>query len=434
MRKIKLSAIIILAVVLLVGCSSSSKEDEVVLKYWAAPLAADHVLKETWEEVFDEFYEETGIKVEMEVVPNSDINTRLTNAMTSGIGPDVTGMGNNSSVVFSAAGGLLPLTQERLDKIGGQDKFVESMFTVTGEQGKDPVSVPLNGGVSILFYNKDLFEARGIDGVPEKWEDFIAVAQSLTEDTDGDGRPDKWGFGFHGQPTQNWKSILYLMFQHGGEYLNDDGSISFNQDETIDAVTMLGELVSKYQISPPAVAEWTADEAMAAFANGDIAMVISDVENNSKLDNSDVNFGVAKMPYILPGQTDGRDVTSHVGGTNVGILKSTKHEEEALMFLEFITRPEINKKLNDSFGTYSSIKDVYDESELSDMQKVALDILTNRAQPMPRVPYFLPSLYEITGGVQDVLYRSSQEEVSREFVKDMLDQATETINSTIVSD
>jgi len=50
----------------------------------------------------------------------------------------------------------------------------------------------------MMFYNKKLFDQAGIS-YPSgdwTWEDFLAIAQKLTRDLDGDGATDQFGAAF----------------------------------------------------------------------------------------------------------------------------------------------------------------------------------------------------------------------------------------------
>lgn len=71
----------------------------------------------------------------------------------------------------------------------------------------------------VLYYNRDLFDAAGVEH-PQPgwtWDDFMDKAQALTLDADGDGAVDQWGFTNNG-----WPPPFIFVWQAGGELINED--------------------------------------------------------------------------------------------------------------------------------------------------------------------------------------------------------------------
>lgn len=418
-KSFKLLSVILIVMLVLAGCGQTTKtgtdqkpaekgsegepKKQVTLKYWAAPLSKPEIVDKVWKKQIEAFKAETGIDVVYEVVPWAELVKKVTTAITSGDGPDIVSTGNNMSVQLSPTGALLPLTKERLDKIGGRDKFVETVMKVTGEEGKDPVTIPLNGGSGLLVYDKEAYEKVGMTKVPEKWEDFIKYAQKLT-----DGKV--YGYAMFGKPTQSWKMYNNIFNQvRMGKALDDNGVPAFDSAEGKDALRLIADLIGKYKIVPPVAAEWTADDMISAFINGDVKACYVDCENLSILDNSKMagKYAIGVLPYILPGRTEGKSVVSNAGGTNIGIFAKTKYPEEALKFLEFISRKDVNVEITDSFGVLSSIKGAYDNSN-DPVKKLTAEILANDTAPMPLKPYYLASLNIMSQTVQNVMFQATQ--------------------------
>ena len=422
--------VILLVMITLPVFSGGRQErtEEVVLRYWAAPLGTEEQVNRVWGEITADFYNETGIRVEFEMVPWPDIQTRLLTAMTAGGGPDVSGMGNNMSIGFSAAGGMLPLTPARLEKIGGWDRFIDADFIV-GEDNKDPVSIPLTIVNGLLYYNTEMFEEVGVTELPARWDEFIEIAKAITADTTGDGNINRWGYGVYGQPTQSWKLYLPLMFQRGFELVSPDGRLQFNSEGGVDALEFLTELISVHRVSPPVAAEWNQNDMVNAFANGEIAMMIADSDFMARLDQTAIagSYRVGPLPYIWPGRTDvfpdGFPATGHVGGTNIGILNTTRYEEESLQFLEFVSRQEVSAKINDSFTSLPPVRGAFRPEDLDQNRADALNVAENHLTPMPRVPYFQPSLGIATQAIRDAFVLASQGPVPRQEIQALLDRA-----------
>jgi multiple sugar transport system substrate-binding protein len=75
-------------------------------------------------------------------------------------------------------------------------------------------------GLTVLFYNKDLFDQAGIPYPDTTWtyEDLRRVGSRLTVDSNGDGVPEQWGLSFDVHYT-GLETVLYSL---GGRMLTDD--------------------------------------------------------------------------------------------------------------------------------------------------------------------------------------------------------------------
>src|SRR5256885_3666799 len=145
------------------GSGGSSSGGSKTLTYWAsnqgASLEAD---KKTLQPELDKFEKQTGIKVNLEVVPWSDLLNRLLAAATSGKGPDVVNIGNTWSASLQATGAFVPFNDATLQQVGGKDRFVPAALAATGAAGKPPTAVPLYSLAYALYYNKKMFADAGI--------------------------------------------------------------------------------------------------------------------------------------------------------------------------------------------------------------------------------------------------------------------------------
>ncbi len=395
------------------GTQSTGKE--VTLKYWAAPLSNTEFSLGVWNKVIEGFTSETGVKVDVEILPWSDITKKATTAITSGDGPDLIGCGNNMSVQLAPTGALLSLTPERMKKIGAWDNYYDA---VIGVEGEDPVAIPLNVGTTVMVYNKEMFQNIGVDSIPADWDTFIKEAQQLTKDVNGDGNPDVYGLGMFGKPTQSFKMFFNRFVQHGGQLLDADGVPGFNSPAGAATLRFIGDCIATYKITPAVCAEWSQDEMVNAFINGQLASCTVDNETITTLNHSSIagKFGICELPYILPGKTTGIRCTSHTGGSDIGIFGATKHEEECLAFLAYVSRPEINREIAESFNIIGSVRAVYAGRELDKQTAAEVAVLDHASVPMPMVPYFLPSINDSSLAVQNVMFAAAKGTLTDEFI------------------
>src|SRR5918998_6949172 len=106
------------------------------LTYWASNQGSSLDFdKQTLQPELDRFEQQTGIKVNVEVVPWSDLLNRLLAAATSGQGPDVVNIGNTWSASLQATGAMVEFDDATLAKVGGKDRFVPAALAAAGAPG-----------------------------------------------------------------------------------------------------------------------------------------------------------------------------------------------------------------------------------------------------------------------------------------------------------
>ena len=148
-------------------------------------------------------------------------------------------------------------------------------WRATFYQGRQ-LALPLDVHPIGLYYNTQLFREAGIvqgDGSarpPKSWEEFLTDARKLTRDTDGDGRPDQWGFVFTNQHT-NW---LTFAGQFGGGILTPDGkACAMDSPQSLQAIRRMHDLIDKYHVAPAPEGV----DAWLAFRQGKVAMALEGI-------------------------------------------------------------------------------------------------------------------------------------------------------------
>lgn len=355
------------------------------LTYWASnqgtSLEND---KEVLGPELAKFEQQTGIKVNLEVVPWSDLLNRVLAATTSGKGPDVVNIGNTWSASVQATGAFLPFDDAAMAKIGGKSRFLAGSMSATGAAGKPPVAIPIYSLAYALYYNKKDFAEAGISSPPKTWDEFVADAKKLTKDG-------HWALSLEGgSKTENIHNAFMLSQQHGGSFFDDAGSPTFNTPQNVAAIKQYLDFMQTDKIVNPSDAQYSnGTEALKDFATGVTSMVFWQAASGSlkQFGMNPDDIGVAPIP--LPAQTPagGKKVTSMVAGINIGIFKNTKHKDAALEFVKFMTSTPEQQILNKTYGSLPSVTDAYsDPAFQTPAVQVFKDVLSNTASPMPEVP------------------------------------------------
>ncbi|MEV6814935.1 sugar ABC transporter substrate-binding protein [Micromonospora sp. NPDC051296] len=376
----------VLAAASLTACGSGEESGDSgkTLTYWAsnqgASLEAD---KEILQPELDKFEQQTGIKVNVEVVPWSDLLNRLLAAATTGQGPDVVNIGNTWSASLQATGALVEFDDATLDKVGGKARFVPAALAAAGAPGKPPAAVPLYSLAYALYYNKKSFADAGITAPPATWEELAQVGKELT----GDG---KWGLAVEGaNPSENAHHAFTFGQQYGGDWFDSAGKPSFDTPQNVAAVKRYIDLMAVDKIVNPSNAEYAQNQSVSDFANGKAAMLLWQAAGaNLQSQNMAADaYGVAPVPFLANPPAGGKQVNSMVAGINIAVFKHTKNRDGALEFVKFMTSDAEQVALNKTYGSLPAVGTVAaDPAFAADEQKVLAQTLATSAAPLPQVP------------------------------------------------
>jgi multiple sugar transport system substrate-binding protein len=335
-----------------------------------------------------EFKKQTGVNVDFKVIPWPDLFNNITTATTSGKGPDVLNIGNTWSATLQATGAFMKFDDKTLNAIGGKDRFLETSFAATGAEGQEPTSVPIYGLSYGLIYNKKLFQEAGISAPPKTWTEFVADGKKLTKDTDGDGKPDQWGFALEGASITENSHWAFILGQQKGANLFDGDTPKFDTPEMVAAVKQYIDFVGADKISSPNNAAYAdGTQAIAQFSKGKAGMLVwqNNVQNNLEANGMKPSeYAIADVP-VFEGSSN--PIMTHVAGINVSIFDNSEHKDAALAFVKFLTSKDQQVALNQKFHSLPVVKDAQGDPAFSSKAlKTFNSILADHAAPMPEIP------------------------------------------------
>jgi multiple sugar transport system substrate-binding protein len=392
MRPTKLATVAFvatLAAALLAACSSSStspsSSSHVTLNYWATNQGTSLQDDESiLGPQIAKFTAQTGIKVNLTVLPWTTVLNQVTAATVSGKGPDVLNIGNTWSPTLQATGALLPFTPSVMSEIGGASRFLAGSLSATGAPGKPPVAVPLYSLAYALYYNKAQFAAAGISGPPTTWAQLIADGKKLT----GNGH---YGLAIEGgSVSENIHLAFELSQQQGGAFFSSAGQPTFDTPQNVAAIMQMMDFIQTDKITNPSDAQYSkGTEAQVDYATGKASMVIWQASAGSlaKDGMNSANIGVAPVPLPSPLPPEGKPITSMVAGINMAIFKDTPNMSAALKFVKFMTSTPEQEALNSTYGSLPTVSAAYsDPAFKTPAVNTFKSILSTSAAPMPPVP------------------------------------------------
>ena len=275
------------------------------------------------------FEDETGIHVDLKVIPIENVQTIVQTQLRSGEGPDVFGYdtGPGFAGALADAGLVYPLTDAYEKYDWPVYDFAKERVTFDGEIVGIPNDIETLG----LYYNKTVFDDLGI-ARPESTDDLLAACETIVDagiipialnDLDG------WQGGHY------LSVILSSMVGSAGmeEFLFNDKS--WDSPEVVEALSLLDDF-NKAGCFPPSPVAIDYDNGNALFYSGQAAMnltgswLVQDTERN-------VDFEVAYIPFPGP---DGPGVFSGGLGAGLFVNATSKKTENALKFLDYMMTQE----------------------------------------------------------------------------------------------
>jgi len=355
-------------------------------------------------QIIENFEEENpDITIDYQGVPMNDAYAQIPTLATSGALPDVYLATLDFIGTFEDMGIATDLrdvfSQEYLD---GFNQNSLSELTVDGKVLAHPFFVIPMG----VLYRIDWFEEKGLTP-PETWEEFLDIANELTEDTNGDGSVDRWGFAMLASRDGSGGSRFIQIFRTFGGYelrLNDEGEYvtDVNTPQGRNAFEFFTELNTEHEVVPPGPMEVSYGEALNLMATNKTAMMVTGphsiggiIERNPELDGK-----IGAFP--LPMAQDGGKHISVLNTYGHAINPDSDKKEEAAKFLKFLVNDESALLWNEMTGRMPTRTGLLQSPEVQDRPDLAGFVeAMDYAEPLPTVSYYstimtdiLPSAYQ----------------------------------------
>lgn len=195
-------------------------------------LLEGHSTSDSIKALLPEFEKQTGIKVQAEIVPYSDLTSKALLAFSSHSGRyDVVMDDWVHAVGYASAGYITPVDQWMESDTAFYDgaDFVKS-YADTLRYKDGYYGLPVYGESTFLMYRKDLFEQYGI-AVPKTFDELTAAAKPSKR------RPKvRWrvlrSVELRDQNTFAWASFLW---GYGGQWIDDNGKSAITSPQAVEA-------------------------------------------------------------------------------------------------------------------------------------------------------------------------------------------------------
>lgn len=300
-----------------------SSGDKVVIKMtkWG-DAGAEATLVEEFNASHDD------IELQLDAIPGDGYGDRLTTSFSSGDGYDIFLSGEGDFYKWVSLGMVEPLDSYIAADAEWQNPMGESIMEMGLVDGTQSYLVK-DYNPMCLWYNKDMFDAAGVEYPTDDWtwDDLEAAAQKLTTKNDA-GEFETFGF-----QAQSWAYALACYLESNGlSYVSEDYSTA---DGYLNSEEMAAAL-DKYfawaegddRISPNSADTDTYGDGTAMMINGKLAMFISGGWAKTSLEDAGVNYATA----LVPGNH-----SSYFCASGYAISSTSKNKEAAWEVLKFLT-------------------------------------------------------------------------------------------------
>lgn len=310
-----------------------------------------------FKEVVAEFEKQNpNIKIVMEGVGEEPIKDKLRILMGTQEQPDIFfSWSGEFAKKFIRSNNTLDLTPYLDNSPEWKESIMEAGLEPFSDQGKH-YGIPFRINGKFFVYNKELFEKNGLK-VPENWKEFMSNCEVLKKNG-----VTPIGLG----NIYPWAACHYItglnqkMVQDGirrKDYLAESGE--FTDQGYIKALEMLKEINDKGYFNE-GINSVEHNMSLEMYYAGQVAMTYIELEEFLDVEEKmGDNWGFFAMPPVEGAPGNQKFLTGAPDGFMVSA--NTKHPEEAVLFLQFLTNKQNAEKLVSDLGWPSPIKGAVNE-------------------------------------------------------------------------
>ncbi len=261
--------------------------------------------QELWKQDVAEPFMKThpAIDVEMEAIPYGLYTTKVESAAASGVAlGDVVLIDDWYGQELFKRNYTIPLDTFFHRDLHDSDFFMQffAVWHKGGVASAPLMAMPASGGVTALFYNKDLFDKAGVKYPDSTWTyaTMLDAARKLTNNSADPGSK-TWGLLLD---DGLFTGVDTYIYSNGGKILSDDRTHGvMSEPATVAAVQSYVDLIQKEHVAPPP------DPSQALgqrFLQGRAAMMLMIDFSKTELAHATFKWDVAAPPKGSAGLLD----------------------------------------------------------------------------------------------------------------------------------
>ena len=264
----------------LTGCSSADADGPAVVRVWHLKDSAERALLQEHADRFNAAQD--SIRLEVLYKEPEELRNHYIFGAIGRRGPDLIYGPADNAGIFGLTEVVMPL----------QDVLPADFLAGFEDEGllkweDDVILVADQVGNHLAFvYNKALMPEP-----PRTMDELVEMAQALTVDEDGDGKPERYGLTWN--YTEPFFFVPFLTAE-GGWVIGDDNQPTLDNPATVRAVQFVLDLRDKYGVIPR---ESDYNVAETLFKEGRAAAIINGSWAWAGYGDAGVDYGIARIPY-----------------------------------------------------------------------------------------------------------------------------------------
>lgn len=392
----------VLAAAMVMGSMMSAmpvmaEEQGITIDFWHSMGGVNGEAMNYLVEKFNE-ENEYGITVNAEYQGEyDDAINKLKSAQIGNMGADLVQIYDIGTRFMIDSGWVVPM-QELIDNAGYDVTQIEPNIAAYYTIDDQLYSMPFNSSTPILYYNKDMFEAAGIEEVPTSLEGIAQVADQLTNEG---GAGEAISLGIYGWFFEQFlckQGLPYVNNGNGREGIAE--SVVF--DENGGALNILTKWKELYDAGYAPNVGRGGDAGLTDFSAGKSAITLGSTASLKQV-LQDVNGKFEVGTAYFPSVTDADEGGVSIGGASLWALNNEDQERQdaTWKFVEFLVSPESQAYWNAQTGYFPITTAAHEE-------QVFLDNIAQYPQFQTAIDQLHDSAPEYAGALMSIFPEARQ--------------------------
>lgn len=315
-------------------------------------MASQDWVQDAEMELGEKFTEQTGIKVDYQIIPSDQYTTLLMTKLNTGECADIFG---------SQAGQFDIVTQLNVEKnavdLSGEawadtvDPLAAAETSVNGKLYGQPVQDV--SAVWAVAYNKQVFDRLGLS-VPTNYEEFKAVCEAIK----ADGMTPIYEAVSDGWHHQLWFCEMGVAIENAepgtAEKLNNNEMGFADSATALQLVDQIKEMVDLGYWGDNYMANAYSDAAKA-IAEGECAMTVANQGFPTELHDAYPDFPAEDIGFFVMPLCDNQVLNMNPVGPTRFIYSGSANIDAAKQYLAFIAEPENIQYLIDNVPKFNTL-------------------------------------------------------------------------------
>ncbi|PNR95846.1 sugar ABC transporter substrate-binding protein [Petrotoga sp. 9PWA.NaAc.5.4] len=368
----------LIILVAILGIASFSQAE---LNFIVGPENLEYLIQRN-----QEFYDKTGIRVNLTVVPygRDAVPKLIASFLAGGTQYDIFTIDCVDVPMYAENEWVLPVDQWITENMK-KDALPFALDGVAYEGHW--YGLPWVSEWKSFVYNKEIIKKAGYDVMPVTWDEVVKLSQDLQNA----GIVKYATAGSWAQKESLVCDFVAILASFGGEFFDENLNPVFNNEKGVQALQFMVDMIYKYKIINPSSLSWTELEVYQNMFNGTIAYAMMWGLPLVDLDNPALSKVVGQCEIGLMPSVDGDHPYTVSGPMGLAISYGTKYPKEAWQYIEFLAGPEGALDAALYAGLVPGWQSAWENSEFKQKVRGAEEMLEQGIYVVnrPRVPWYL---------------------------------------------